>query len=165
MFSMEWGWSNCLTTMLSLMIMKHTQWLTFWGRDEMAVISQTTVSNAIFFNKNVWISLKISLKFFPRSELKICQHWCKWWLGADQATSHYLDQWWLIFPTHICVTWPQWVKSRHIWVVVRLYQYVTHLWINAFLLYLRFMQAYPCLVSLLSNIPWNSFMMCKHLSY
>ena len=36
----------------------------------MAVISQTTVSNAIFFNKNVWISLKISLKFVSKVRIK-----------------------------------------------------------------------------------------------
>ena len=24
------------------------------------------------------------------------QHWLRWWLGAEQATSHYLSQWWPI---------------------------------------------------------------------
>ena len=28
-------------------------------------------------------------------QLTIFQHWFRWWLGADQATSHYLNQWWL----------------------------------------------------------------------
>ena len=32
---------------------------------------------------------------FPRVQLTIFQHWSRWWLGADQATSHYLNQWWL----------------------------------------------------------------------
>ena len=35
-----------------------------WGQDKMAVIPQTKLSN-IFFNENVWISIKISLKFVP----------------------------------------------------------------------------------------------------
>ena len=28
-------------------------------------------------------------------QLTIFQHWFRQWLGADQATSHYLNQWWL----------------------------------------------------------------------
>ena len=28
-------------------------------------------------------------------QLTISQHWFRSWLGADQATSHYLNQWWL----------------------------------------------------------------------
>ena len=44
-----------------------------------------------FLNENVWISLKISLKFaLLRFELTIFQPWFWWWLGAEQATSHYL---------------------------------------------------------------------------
>ena len=27
----------------------------------------------------------------------IFQHCFRWWLGADQATSHYLNQWWLVY--------------------------------------------------------------------
>ena len=34
---------------------------------------------------------------FPRFKLTIFKHWFRWWLGADQATSHYLNQWWLIY--------------------------------------------------------------------
>ena len=37
--------------------------LTHWDRDKMAAIFQTTFSNAFFLNENVWISLKLSLKF------------------------------------------------------------------------------------------------------
>ena len=32
---------------------------------------------------------------FLRVQLTIVHHWFRWWLGADQATSHYLNQWWL----------------------------------------------------------------------
>ena len=49
----------------------------------------------IFFKENVRISTKISLKFVLRVQLTIFQHWFSEWLGADQATSHYLNQWWL----------------------------------------------------------------------
>ena len=39
--------------------------------------------------------LKFHWSLFLRVQSTICQHWFKYWLGADQATSHYLNQWWL----------------------------------------------------------------------
>ena len=29
-------------------------------------------------------------------------HWFRWWLGAEQATSHYQNQWWHSSVTQIC---------------------------------------------------------------
>ena len=58
----------------------------------------------ICLNENVWIALQVALKFVP-----------KVWTNnmpalvqiMDQATSHYLNQWWLDY-------WrPQWVKTLH----------------------------------------------------
>ena len=34
---------------------------------------------------------------FLMFELTIFQHWLRSWLGAEQATSHYPNQWWLIY--------------------------------------------------------------------
>ena len=48
--------------MFSVILLKH------WGRDKMATISQTTLSNAFFF-LNIWISLNISLKFVPKFQI------------------------------------------------------------------------------------------------
>ena len=62
----------------------------------------------ISFNENVLISLWISLKFF---HLTISQHWLRWWLGAGQARSHYVNQWWPCSLTHMCVTRPQLVLN------------------------------------------------------
>ena len=33
--------------------------------------------------------------------------WFRYWLGAEQATSHYLNQWRPSLLTHICVIWPR----------------------------------------------------------
>ena len=33
----------------------------------------------------------------PRVQLTISQHWSRKWLGADQATSHHLNQRWLVY--------------------------------------------------------------------
>ena len=68
--------------------------LTHWGRERMAAISQTTYSNAFLWMKIYEFRLKFHWSLFPRVQLTIFQHWFRWWLGADQATSHYLNQWW-----------------------------------------------------------------------
>ena len=43
--------------------------LTQWGQDKTAVISQTTISYAWFFHENIWISIDISLTFFPKGRI------------------------------------------------------------------------------------------------
>ena len=41
--------------------------------------------------------LKFHWKLLLRFQLTIFQHWLRYWLGATQATSHYLNQWWLVY--------------------------------------------------------------------
>ena len=40
--------------------------LTHWGQDKMDAISQDDIFKRIFFTENVWILLRISLKFGPK---------------------------------------------------------------------------------------------------
>ena len=68
--------------------------LTHWGRDKMDAISQTTFSKAFSWMKMFEFGLKFHWSLFPRVQLAIFQHWFRQWLGAVQATSHYLNQWW-----------------------------------------------------------------------
>ena len=50
----------------------------------------------IFLNENIWISINISLKFVPRCPINNIPTLVQViWLGTDQATNHYLNQWWL----------------------------------------------------------------------
>ena len=57
---------------------------------------QNTFSNEILFNENVWFSIQIfHWSLFLRVQLKIFQHWFRKRFGTDQATNHYLNQWWL----------------------------------------------------------------------
>ena len=58
------------------------------------------------------LRLKFHWSLFPRVQLTIFQHWFRWWLGAVQPTSHYLNQWWPGLITHIRVNRPQWVKGN-----------------------------------------------------
>ena len=71
--------------------------LTHWGRDKMAAISQTTLSNAFSWMRMLEFWLKFHWSKCLGVHLTIFQHWFRWWLGADQATSHYLNQWWLVY--------------------------------------------------------------------
>ena len=53
---------------------------------------------------------------FPGVQLTINQHWFRKWLGAEEATSHSLDQWWPSSLTHICGTEGRWVND---WLLVK----------------------------------------------
>ena len=83
-----------------------TKWTPFHRRhlDKVDTISQTTfrqsghnfaddIFKCIFLNENAWILITITLRFVP----KVFQQWFRELLGAVQATSHYMNQWWLIY--------------------------------------------------------------------
>ena len=64
---------------------------------QMAAIFQTTLSNGFSWIKMYEFRLTFHWNLFLRVELTIFQHWFRQWLGAVQATSHYLNQWWLVY--------------------------------------------------------------------
>ena len=74
----------------------HEEWLTHWGQDKMAAIFQTTFWNGFSWMKMYEYRLKFHWSLFLVVQLTIFRHWFRWWLVAFQATSHYLNQWWLI---------------------------------------------------------------------
>ena len=85
--------------------------LTHWGRDKMAAVSQTTLSNAFFLNENIRISIKISLKFLPKGPINnnsALVQIMAWRRSGDKSLSEPMM---VNLLTHICVTRPQWVKS------------------------------------------------------
>ena len=55
------------------------------------------IFKCIFVNENVWIAIEISLKFVPKGPINNIPALVQIWLGAVQATSHYLNQWWLVY--------------------------------------------------------------------
>ena len=63
----------------------------------MAAFSQTTLSNASTWMKILEFRLKFHWSLFLRVLSTIFQHWFWKWPGADQATSHYLNQWCLVY--------------------------------------------------------------------
>ena len=68
--------------------------LTHWGRDKKDTISLTTFSSSFSWMKIFEFRLKFHWSLFLTVPLTIFQHWFRQWLGADQATSHCLNQWW-----------------------------------------------------------------------
>ena len=68
------------------------------------------IFKCIFFNENLGILIKISLKFVPAGPMNnlITLVWMM--TLSRKAKSHYLKQWWHSLQIHICVTRPQWVK-------------------------------------------------------
>ena len=78
----------------------------------MAAVLRTTFSNSFSWMKIFEFRLKFRRNMFPGVQLTISEHWFRWWLGAEQETSHYLKQWWPSSTTHICVIRPQWVKRK-----------------------------------------------------
>ena len=79
--------------------------LTRWDRDKIAGISQKTSLNAFFLNENIWISLKISLKFVPKCPVNNIPA-----LVQIMAYKPLYEPMMVGLLTHICVIRPQWVK-------------------------------------------------------
>ena len=68
--------------------------------------------------------LKFLWSLFLSVDWTISQHRFRWWLGAKQVTSHYLNQCWLNYIMRYVVTRPQWVKTHKYhwnWLICRIY--------------------------------------------
>ena len=62
------------------------------------------IFKCIFLNENVWISIKISLKFVPKGPIN----------NIPTMVQIISEPMMVSLPTHICVARPQWVKTIHI---------------------------------------------------
>ena len=68
------------------------------------------IFKCIFLNENVWIPIKISLKFVPKGPINYIPALVQimaWRRPGDKPLSELMM---VRLPTHICVTRPQWVK-------------------------------------------------------
>ena len=71
------------------------------------------IFKCIFLNENVWISNKISLKFIPKSAINnnpALVQTVAWHRLGDKPLSEAMV---VSLLMHICITWPQWVKSTY----------------------------------------------------
>ena len=82
--------------------------LTHWGRDKMAAVSQTTLSNAFSWMK--MLEFRLRFKFVPKgpiNNIPALVQIMAWRRSGDKPLSEPMMASLL---THICVTRPQWVK-------------------------------------------------------
>ena len=80
--------------------------------DKIAAISQTIFSDVFLWMKSFVFWWKISLKFVPRSPVDNKSALVRKWLGAEEATSHYLNQCSPSSLAHICGTRGRWDKLQ-----------------------------------------------------
>ena len=99
MWLAQHGWErglvfNLLTVLWLFIFLKLV--LTHLSWDKIAASLQTTFSNAFSWMTMHEFRLRFHWNLFLMYELAILQHGFRYWLGADQATGHYLNQWWLV---------------------------------------------------------------------
>ena len=86
--------------------------LAHWGQDQMAAISQTTMSNAFSWKKMLGFRLKFHWSFFPKGRINNIPSLVQimaWRLPGDKPLSEPMM---VRLPAHICVARPQWVKKK-----------------------------------------------------
>ena len=81
--------------------MSYPLMFTKWARDNMAAIFRTKCRNGFSWMKIYEFRFKFHWSVFLVVQLRIFQHWFRKWFGDDQATSHYLNQWWRLVYWHI----------------------------------------------------------------
>ena len=90
----------CSTSFLLLYGIISQTWvniLTHWGLDKVVAILQTKLSNTFSWMKILEFWLNFHWSLFLWVQLTIFQHWFRQWLDANHATSHWLNQCWLVF--------------------------------------------------------------------
>ena len=104
-----WFIWRSLTSIMNILYRVYRQ-LTHFSSDRMAAISQT-FSKEFSWMRILAFWLKFSWTLFLRVQLTISQHWFRHWLGAEQATSHCLNQWWPSSLTNIRGRRWRWVNT------------------------------------------------------
>ena len=93
----RYSWRVCTFIIAALYDGVGLDQLTYWGQDKMGIISQTIFSHVFSWMDMFEFWLKLHWSLFLKVQLTIFQHWFRWWVGAVQATSHYLNQWRLVY--------------------------------------------------------------------
>ena len=69
------------------------------------------ICKCIFLNENVWISIKISLKFVPKGPINNIPSLVQIMALRRPGNKPLSEAMMVNLPTHICVTRPQWVNA------------------------------------------------------
>ena len=93
--------------------------INIWGRDKNCHHFADDIFKCIFLNEDVWISVKISLKFVPKVRIIYIPAWVQimaWRRPGDKPLSGPVM---VSLLTHMCITRPQWVKCLVATIPVR----------------------------------------------
>ena len=89
--------------------------LSYWGRDKMAAMFQTTFSNGFSWKKMFEFWLKFHRSLFPRVQLTNIPALVQIMAWRRPGDKPLYEPMLVKLPTHICVTRPQWViKWDHV---------------------------------------------------
>ena len=88
--------SHCWPRSMSPNVISRPQWVNSLRPVQIgwhfAVFSKAFIQKETFvfwYIKNHWNLIR-------QAQLTISHHWLRWWVGAKQLPSHYLNQWWII---------------------------------------------------------------------
>ena len=84
--------------------------LTHWRRRRDGRRFEDDISLSIFLNEKVWISIKMSLNFVPGGPANNIPALARMMAWRRQDNKPLSEPMMVNLLTHICVTWPQWVK-------------------------------------------------------
>ena len=73
------------------------------------------IFKCIFVNENVWLSIKISLKFVPKGSINNIPSLVQIMAWHRPGDKPLFEPMMVSLRTHICVTRPQWVKVKSKW--------------------------------------------------
>ena len=130
--------------------------LTHWGRHFVE-----DAFKRIFSNENVRISIKISLKFIPKSPVNNIPALVQIRASRQTGDRPLSKPMMVRLPMHICITWPQWVNTLMPYWNINLCH---HLFSNA-LLSVWYEDLSQCWLVLNGNKLLSFFYQNKHFSF
>ena len=114
-------WSNCMRCKPCYVLNEYRP-----GQD-----GRRVADDFFFFS---WIKiflcwLELDGNLITRSQSTILRHGLRLWLGAEQITNHYQNQWSLTLLTHMLVSLPHWVKHFFSYDICDFYHNTLYLWV------------------------------------
>ena len=100
--------------MLTIIVSRSLHTLTHWGRDKMAAISQTTLSNSFSWMKIFEFRLDFHWSFIPTVQLIFIPALVLIMAWRRPGDKPLFEPMMVTSPKHICVSRPQWVNCCNI---------------------------------------------------
>ena len=111
------------------------------------------IFKCIFLNENVWILIRISLKFVPQGPINNIPALVQIMAWRRRGNKPLFGPMMVRLPMHICITRPQWV-NRHRVYFKAIYFFLNHAsFFQIFLSHQWFEKCFPCSEDIIQNSP------------